>query len=238
VNRFPPCAAVIPCWNEARTIALLVRQVRAQVATVIVVDDGSTDPSAALAADSGAQVVCHPHNQGKGTALRTGLRRAITLGFNWALTLDADGQHPPTAVPSFCERAAQTGAALVVGDRMAQAAAMPWLRRIVNRAMSRQLSRRAGMRLPDSQCGFRLLRLDAWDQLRLETRHFEVESETLLAFIAAGFRVEFVPIPVIPSTRASHIRPLSDTQRWLRWWWGSRPRPPRGSTVAPVPATT
>src|SRR5262249_43088303 len=153
------------------------------------------------AARAGAQVIRHPSNQGKGAALASGLRRATEGGLAWALTMDGDGQHAPADIPVFLRAAQQGGAALVVGNRLAEPRGMPRVRRWVNRWMSRQLSRRAGRPLPDSQCGFRLLQLRAWSQLRLETAHFEVESEMLLAFVAAGLPVEFVPIQVIYKSR-------------------------------------
>ncbi len=80
----------------------------------------------------------------------------------------------------------------------------------------------AGRFLPDSQCGFRLINLEAWTALRLETEHFEIESEMLLAFVRAGYRVEFVPIQVIGRGPRSHIDPIKDTWRWLRWWRRAR----------------
>ena len=80
---------------------------------------------------------------------------------------------------------------LVVGDRMHRAEAIPWLRRRVNRWMSRQISRLAGRHLPDSQCGFRLINVQSFMALGLKTDHFEIESEMLLAFVHAGYRVEF-----------------------------------------------
>jgi glycosyltransferase involved in cell wall biosynthesis len=218
------CAVIIPAWNEALTIGPLVHRARAQVVAVLVVDDGSTDATAQLAREAGALVWSHPGNLGKGAALRTGLNQARKLDFRWAITLDADGQHAPEEIPAFLACAGATGCALVVGNRMAAAAQMPWLRRAANRWMSRQLSRRAGRVLPDSQCGFRLLRLDAWARLPLHTEHFEVESETLLAFLASGHRVEFVPVAVLPSPRPSRIRLLADTLRWFRWW-RQAPRP-------------
>lgn len=95
---------------------------------------------------------------------------------------------------------------------------MPWLRRSVNRAMSRIISRQAGRPLPDTQSGFRLVHLSTWAALPLAARRFEVESEMLLAFLAAGERVEFVPARVRPGGRPSHISPLADTLRWLHWW--------------------
>lgn len=213
------CAVVIPCFNEGMTIAPLVREVRRHLPTVIVVDDGSTDGTAAQAAAAGAQVQAHPRNLGKGAAVKTGLSAATARGFVWALTMDGDGQHQPEDIQAFLQCAEQTGAALVIGTRMHDAHAIPWLRRLVNFWMSRLLSWRAGRVLPDSQCGFRLLFLEAWNVLRFETDHFEIESEMLLAFLAAGHTIEFVPIRVVGKGHCSRIHPVVDMLRWFRWWW-------------------
>lgn len=212
------CVAVIACFNEAGTIAALVTALRRSLASVIVVDDGSTDASSSLASEAGAEVIAHRRNLGKGTALKTGLSYARQRGFEWALVLDGDGQHAPEDWPAFWRCAEQTGALLVVGNRMHCARAIPWLRRQVNRWMSRRLSRHAGRHLPDTQCGFRLVHLSTWATLPLNTEHFEIESEMLMAFLAAGHPVEFVPIRVIGRGYRSHIRPVTDSLRWWKWW--------------------
>ena len=212
------CAGVIPCLNEAGAIGPLVAAVRSRVTTVFVVDDGSSDGTAAIAAQAGADVLRHPATRGKGAALGTGWQCAHNRGFSWALCLDGDGQHSPDDIPAFFQCAERSSAALVVGDRMSQAAAMPWVRRTVNTWMSRRLSIAAGRPLSDSQCGFRLMNLDAWSRLRLNTSHFEIESEILLAFVAAGCAVEFTPIRVIYKSEQSKIHPFRDAVRWARWW--------------------
>jgi glycosyltransferase involved in cell wall biosynthesis len=212
------CAVVIPCFNEARTIASLVATVSQYFSSVIVVDDGSTDGSLDLASGAGAVVASHRRNLGKGATLRTGLSLALKQGFEWALTLDGDGQHAPEDLPLLLQCAGQTGASLVIGNRMHNARAIPWLRRKVNRWMSRKLSQLAGRFLPDTQCGLRLIHLATWSALPLKTERFEVESETLMAFLAAGCQVEFVPIQVIRSGRRSRIHPVADTLRWWKWW--------------------
>lgn len=236
MNAITHCAAVIPCWNEAATIADIVHGTRPHLPRVFVVDDGSSDATAAAAIASGARVLRHDRNRGKGAALRTGLAAARQEGFHWGLTLDADGQHPPASIPSLLRCAEETGAELVVGNRFARPAAMPVLRRLVNDWLSRQLSRRAGTPLPDSQCGFRLLRLNRWAELALTADHFEVESEVLLAFLAAGARVRFVPVPAIPARRPSRIRPVADAWRWWRWWrrsrWGQTTGAPASAELA------
>ena len=264
VNWPEHCAVIIPCRNEARFIAKLVREVRALLPNVIVVNDASTDATAEQAASAGAEVISHQLAQGKGAALRTGWNRARERGFAWALCMDGDGQHAPADIMKFLEcaerddAAARTlvgqvpspakvspaptpadsqrqpgavaglrqpgaavprsaGASLIVGNRMNEANKMPLVRRTVNRWMSRKLSALAGRELPDSQCGFRLLRLAALDRVQLRATQFEIESEQLLSFIAAGEPVEFVPVQVIYRAERSKIHPLRDTLRWFRW---------------------
>jgi glycosyltransferase involved in cell wall biosynthesis len=219
-------AAVIPCFNEGADIAALVVALRQHLPLVMVVDDGSTDDTMVRAENAGAVVVRHERNLGKGAALRTGLAQIQKRGFEWAVTLDGDGQHVPDDLPAFQQCAEQTGALLVVGNRLYKARAIPWLRRQVNRWMSRQLSRRAGRHLPDTQCGFRLIHLETWASLSLHTEHFEIESEILMSFLAAEHPVAFVPIQVVGPGRKSHIHPVADSWRWLKWWhgWG-RPSP-------------
>lgn len=212
------CAAVIPCRNEEASIAGLVRAVRQHIPLVMVVDDSSDDETAARATEAGAEIIRRSGNPGKGAAIKAGIAAALARQCAWVLTLDGDGQHRPDDIPIFLRRAEETGAALVVGDRMHHAGAIPWVRRRVNRWMSRRISGIAGRFLPDTQCGFRLINLKAWAALRLETNHFEIESEMLLAFVEAGYRAEFVPIQVIGRGRRSHIHPLKDTWRWLVWW--------------------
>jgi glycosyltransferase involved in cell wall biosynthesis len=195
-----------------------VSAVRHHLPKVFVVDDGSTDGTADKAAAAGAEVLWHHTNRGKGAALRTGWQRAREQGFHWSLTLDGDGQHASDDIPAFFNCAETTGATLVIGNRMNRRETMPWLRCQVNRWMTRQLSVLAGMTLADSQCGFRLVNLDALARTQLTTNCFEIESELLLAFIAMGFKVEFVPIQIIYKSSASKIHPLVDSWRWLQWW--------------------
>jgi glycosyltransferase involved in cell wall biosynthesis len=214
------CAAVIPCLNEEAAIASLVRAVRGHLPAVLVVDDGSHDRTATLAEQAGALVLSHARTRGKGAALQTGCREALKRGFSWALLMDGDGQHSPDDIRALFECAHRTSAQLVAGNRMTDPARMPLVRRWVNRWMSARLSRAAGRYLPDSQCGFRLMSLKAWSALPLRTTHFEVESEVLLGFVAAGHAVEFVPVQTIYKDEQSKIHPLRDTLRWFRWWRG------------------
>jgi glycosyltransferase involved in cell wall biosynthesis len=212
------CAALVPCFNEAANIRKVIAGIRRFLPAVIVVDDGSTDATAARAGVAGAEVLTLPNNSGKGAALRAGWKLAHQQKFEWVLMLDGDGQHAAGDVPRFLAHAEKTGAKLIVGHR--DFSGMPPVRRWVNRFMSRQISKMAGEAFPDSQCGFRLAELAALMQVPLVSEHYEIESEMLAAFAAARIKVGFVPIQTIYKNSASKIRPVKDTLRWLRWRLG------------------
>jgi len=210
---------VIPCLNEAETIGGLVKEVREYLPTVLVVDDGSSDRTGERAREAGAEVLRLNARQGKGAALITGWRHLGERGFTWAFSMDGDGQHSPDDIPKFLNEARPDLPALVIGNRMVDSAAMPWVRRQVNRWMSLRLTRRAGCPLPDSQCGFRLLHLGSLSRMQLVTRHFEIESELVLAAVRVGIPIRFVPVQVIYRGGQSKINPVTDSLRWFRWFF-------------------
>ena len=212
------CVAVVPCLNEAASIGIVVRGLKAVLPAVIVVDDGSSDRTADAAREAGAEVLVRTPTRGKGAALALGWSRAAERGFEWALCLDGDGQHDPADAVQFLAAADHSGARMVVGNRFHDPAAIPWVRRCTNRLMSRWISRRAGMVFPDSQCGYRLVHLPTLTALGLRTTHYEIESEMDLAFAKAGHGVGFVPIRARYGDERSKIDPVKDTLRWWRWW--------------------
>lgn len=188
------------------------------VQQIIVVDDGSTDQTATLAEQAGATVIRLGSNNGKGVALRAGLQQAIDSGFDFAITMDGDGQHLVADLPNFLNAAFTDRFDLVIGNRMSDTSEMPWIRREVNRWMSRKISKLAGCELPDTQCGYRLIRLSLWNQREWATTGFEIESEMLFSFVRMGGQLSFVPIATVYKEERSKIHPVRDTIRWLRWW--------------------
>ncbi len=210
--------AVIPCLNEARHIAAVVAGVLPHVPHVVVVDDGSTDDTAGQATAAGARVLRHPVSLGKGAALLAGLAHAESLGATSALCLDGDGQHLPQDIPTFLDAAARTGAPLIIGNRFADPPRMPLPRRVVNRIMSRLIGTLVGREIPDSQCGFRLIRLDQWRRLNLASSRFEIESEMIVAGCRCGWPIEFVPVHAVYRDETSKIDPVRDGWRWIRWY--------------------
>ncbi len=209
-------AALIPAYLEENHIRDVASRAAAQLDTVLVVDDGSPDATSARASEAGVRVEKHAVNQGKGAAIKTGLRILLDAGAEYILILDADGQHLPEEIPRFLAEANASGAPVIVGSRMDDTAAMPFVRRMTNRAMSGAISRLCGQRIPDSQCGFRMLHRSVVPSMFCETHGYDYETEMLLIAARAGFRIAAVPVSTIYGDEKSKIRPVRDTLRFLR----------------------
>jgi hypothetical protein len=129
--------------------------------------------------------------------------------------LDGDGQHLPEEIARFIASAA-TGAHLFVGTRMSDVRTMPLVRRIVNRYMSRRISRVCGQDIPDTQCGFRMLDAAVIPLVLEGTDRFEYETEMLIVVSRKGFRIESVPVSTVYGDEVSSIHPVRDTLRFLK----------------------
>lgn len=208
--------AVIPAFFEEPTIRPIVECVRALGLDVVVVDDGSGDATAAQAEAAGAAVVRHPENRGKGVALKTGFEWARRHGYEAAVTLDADGQHDPAEIPRFIDSYLRTGIPVLIGNRMWNPRGMPPVRYWTNRIMSALLNRQMGQYVPDTQCGFRLIRCDLVPFVSARAERFAAESEILLRMAERGIRIGSVRIATIYGEEKSAIRPMADTVRFLR----------------------
>lgn len=221
---------VIPALNAARHLGPLLDEIRAlhPELRVLVVDDGSNDGTGATARAHGAEVSVHPLNRGKGAALLTGFEWARAEGLDWVVTMDADGQHRPADLAGFLARAAADDADVVVGDRMADTADMPWIRLATNRFTSFVVSRLAGTRIPDSQNGYRMFRTALLRDLRLTTTNYDMESEILVRLARCGARVASAPTATVYGDETSSIHPLRDTLRFFRL--AARLRREKGST--------
>jgi glycosyltransferase involved in cell wall biosynthesis len=208
--------AIIPAYSEERFIAQVASQVLPYVKAVLVIDDGSSDCTASEAEAAGAKVIRHSRNLGKGAALKTGLRYAARDEVAFFLFLDGDGQHDPSDIPAFFEAINRSQAELIVGNRMNNLKSMPRVRRWTNQFMSWQIGKICKMPLPDSQCGFRLLRREVVPVLLTAKDRFEFDSESIILAADQGFRIGFVPIRTIYTDQHSKIRPFVDTIRYIR----------------------
>jgi len=210
-------AAVVPVYNNAGTVGDVVRRTRLYVEDVIVVDDGSTDGTAdVLAAIEGVEVISCPVNRGKGRALRTGLARADERGFRYALTIDADGQHFPEDAVCLLRQAGRTPGALIIGARNLAQENMPGRNTFANRFSNMWFRLETGLRMDDTQSGYRLYPLAAMRGMHFVTGRYEFELETAVRLAWRGVEVVNVPVRVHyapEGERVSHFRPVRDFTR-------------------------
>lgn len=206
--------ALIPGYQEGPRIATVVEGARAFL-PVVVVDDGSTDDTAAQAEASGAIVLRQVPNAGKGAALRAGFRYALEQGAEAVVTLDADGQHDPAEIPLFLAAYAAERSELIVGRRDFDS--MPLIRRLSNTVGRWVFSAAVGRHVPDNQSGYRLIgRRLMTALLDSDESGFEFEVEMIARCIALGLPMADVPIRTIYRGEPSHIRPWAHLTSFLR----------------------
>jgi glycosyltransferase involved in cell wall biosynthesis len=211
-------AAIVPAYNAAAFIEPVLASISRHIPApnIVVVDDGSSDGTALAAGRSGARVVRHETNRGKGAAIRTAQLIVGSLpGIDAVVMLDADGQHDPAEIPRFAEEFMKGKSDLIVGDRMAAAGSMPAIRVFTNRLTSAIVSLRAGQRIPDSQNGYRLIRASLLARLELVTSRYEIDSEIIIKACRAGGRASSIPVRTIYGSEKSAIHPLRDTFRFI-----------------------
>jgi glycosyltransferase involved in cell wall biosynthesis len=209
-------AVLIPALNCAPTIAGLVRDARRYVATVLVVDDGSTDATGELAAAAGAEVLRHDHNRGKAAALLSGMQALAARGCTHVVTMDGDGQHLADELPTLLNAAAHDSAALVIGARIIEPGMVAPIKAFGNRFANRWVAIACGQALPDTQSGFRLYPLHSVLALGCRAGHFGFETEVLIRAARARIPIRSVPVRTYyppPAERVSHFRPFVDTVR-------------------------
>lgn len=206
---------IIPTYNNATTIRRVIEDVEKYCSSIIVVNDGSTDDTAAIlqSIPSPIEVVSYPDNRGKGYALVTGFKKAKALGYTHAITIDADGQHFADDIPCFIEGLKHNPEGFIVGCRNLTEENMPRQNTFANRFSNFWFRLQTGINLPDTQSGYRLYTLSSLKGLNLITSRYESELELLVYAAWAGVDITSVNVKVYyppAEERVSHFRPIYD----------------------------
>ncbi|WP_290799171.1 DUF2062 domain-containing protein [Flavihumibacter sp. UBA7668] len=210
-------AVLIPTYNNAGSLAAVLRDVLSYTNSILVVNDGSTDQTASLLQEfPQVQLIGYEQNRGKGWALRKGFEKARQLGYQYVITLDADGQHFAKDLPTLLFSIDQHPATIVVGARNLQQENVPGKSSFGNRFSNFWFWLYTGQKAPDTQSGYRLYPIKAMEKIRFYTRKYEFEVEVLVRSVWNGLKVAFVPIRVYyppAEERVSHFRPFRDFSR-------------------------
>ena len=211
-------AVIIPALNAERTLPRVVVDARLQLEPVLVIDDGSSDATGEVAAAVGATVIRHPQNRGKGGALKTGFTWALENGFDGVITLDADGQHLASEIPKFLRERESSGADLIIGGRSHLFEQMLPRRRMANRFSAAAIAIASGVKITDSQSGFRFYSAKLIRSVKLRTNGFDMESEVIVRAGRRKFGIVTIPIDLgfVDGIATSHYKPLKDTVR-IAW---------------------
>lgn len=215
-SRLNNTIVVIPSYNESRTIGSIVLEIVKMGLSVLVVDDGSIDSTEKVALNNGAIVISNTKNLGKGFSVRKGIKHVIDkTNFDWMIIMDGDGQHRTEDIKAFMSSTRKKEADIIIGNRMLHTKKMPLVRYLTNRFMSWVVSGMCGQRIPDTQCGYRLIKTSAIRELELTSDKYDIESEMLIEGAKKGLSMRSVPIQTVYGEEISKIKPIRDTLRFF-----------------------
>lgn len=186
--------ALIPAYNEEKTIANVIIKTKPYVDQVAVIDDGSTDATAEKAKQAGAKVISHKVNLGKGAALKTGCDYALQQSAQKMVVLDADGQHDPVEIPKFMEALEQHD---IVFSYRKIPDTMPLMMRVGNLFINKALHVLYNVHIQDSQCGYRAFTAAAYPKILWDAQDYYVETEMILRVGKKRLKHASIPIETI-----------------------------------------
>lgn len=208
---------LLPTYNNAQKLAGVIEDVLAYTHQVMVVNDGSTDDTAEiLKRYPQLKVISYLPNKGKGMALRTGIKEAAAMGYEYAIALDSDGQHYAKDLPAFLSQIEETPGALIIGARNLGVENVPVKSSFGNKFSNFWYWVNTGNKLPDTQSGYRLYPVQKLAKKHYFTRKYEFEIEVIVRASWSGIPVIFIPISVYyppADERITHFRPLKDFTR-------------------------
>jgi glycosyltransferase involved in cell wall biosynthesis len=207
---------IIPTYNNSASIATVIDDVAAYTDKIIVVNDGSTDDTIAIVQRYPVNLLSYEKNVGKGWALRKAFKAAAALNYDFAITIDADGQHFAKDLPAFIEKLQQTRHAIIIGSRNMQQASVPGKSSFGHKFSNFWFRVETGITCPDTQSGYRLYPIHLLKNTRFFTRKYEFEIEVLVRSAWNGVEIAAVPVSVYyppKEERISHFRPFRDFTR-------------------------
>lgn len=208
---------LVPTYNNAKTLAPLLENLQKLNACIIVVNDGSTDETQNILDHyPGIHSISYSPNKGKGIALRRGFRAAVSHGYQYAISIDSDGQHFAQDIPAFLDCLERNPGALIIGARNMDQSSVPGKSSFGHRFSNFWFKVETGIQLPDTQSGFRLYPVQRLQSMTFITRRFEFEIEVIVRSAWNGIPVTSVPVSVYyapPGERVSHFRPFADFTR-------------------------
>lgn len=207
---------IIPTYNNEKTLKRVLLKTLEFTPDIIIVNDGSTDSTSLILSEFTQIHQIHLlQNKGKGIALRKGFKEALKQNFDYAITIDSDGQHFSEDMHIFVDEINQNGEALLIGDRNMEQEGIPKKSSFGNRFSNFWFWFETGIRLNDTQSGFRLYPIKRMQKIKFFTRKFEFEIEVIVKSAWKGISVKNVPIQVLydESERVSHFRPFKDFTR-------------------------
>ncbi|MES2733960.1 MAG: DUF2062 domain-containing protein [Bacteroidota bacterium] len=211
------CCVLIPTYNNEATLRGVIESVRQFTDDIIVVNDGSTDTTAAILESlDGLQIVSYAPNRGKGIALRTGFEYAYSKGFRYAITIDSDGQHYAADLPQFIEKLPEERKSIIIGARNMDQASVPGKSSFGNKFSNFWFWLETGFKVPDTQSGYRLYPLEPLSKIKFFTSKFEFEIEVMVRAAWSGVNICSVPVKVFyppANERVTHFRPFKDFTR-------------------------
>ncbi len=215
---------IIPAFNAESTLPELIHKIKSALSefdySILIVNDGSSDQTKTFVRTLNTEYIEHTTNQGKGAALKTGFRFAIDKKFDCIVTIDADLQHDPLLVSPMIDHFKKENADILIGTRIFSGN-MSWDRRFSNYTTSVLMSIRTGIKIGDSQSGFRIIKTAVLHDIVLKTNRYETESELLIKLAKNNARFTTFNIPTLYNDEKSYIRRGLDTFRFIRMYFTS-----------------
>ncbi|MBL7931246.1 MAG: DUF2062 domain-containing protein [Bacteroidia bacterium] len=212
------CCVIIPTYNNQKTLRQVIEDSLRYTNKIIVVNDGATDSTKQILENFNSKIIIveHPVNAGKGMALRNGFKKALELGYEYAITIDSDGQHFPSDFEHFLDKIKEEPGSLIIGARNMNSENVPGGSSFGNKFSNFWFKVETGIKLPDTQSGYRLYPIKRLQKSRFFCTRFEFEIEVIVKAAWRGIPVTSIPVKVYyakGADRVSHFRPTKDFAR-------------------------